>query len=119
MNKYAKIDKDGNVISIISSKIEQTSESIFKLENEIPENNQNCDSFNVFSWSWINKNDLSSYLLSAFSKRGNLLANSDWTQLPDVPEETRLKWQEYRQALRDITLQEGFPENIIWPTKPE
>jgi hypothetical protein len=53
------------------------------------------------------------------AERNALLFESDWTQLPDVPEETRLKWQEYRQALRDITLQEGFPENIIWPTKPE
>ena len=53
------------------------------------------------------------------SKRNNLLVDSDWTQLSDVPEQTRLKWQSYRQALRDITLQDGFPENIIWPTKPE
>ena len=53
------------------------------------------------------------------SKRNNLLVDSDWTQLLDVPEQTRLKWQSYRQALRDITLQDGFPENIIWPTKPE
>lgn len=52
-------------------------------------------------------------------KRNQLLADSDWTQLPDVPEQTRLKWQAYRQALRDITLQDGFPENIIWPEMPE
>ena len=57
--------------------------------------------------------------LEAISERRKRLVLCDWTQLPDVPEETRLKWQEYRQALRDITLQEGFPENIIWPTKPE
>jgi len=25
----------------------------------------------------------------------------------------------YRQALRDITEQEGFPDNVVWPTKPE
>ena len=51
--------------------------------------------------------------------RNNLLADSDWTQLPDVPEATRTKWQAYRQALRDITLQDGFPQNIIWPEMPE
>ena len=29
------------------------------------------------------------------------------------------EWASYRQALRDITAQEGFPYSVIWPTKPE
>ncbi len=28
-------------------------------------------------------------------------------------------WRSYRQSLRDITDQEGFPESISWPVKPE
>jgi len=28
-------------------------------------------------------------------------------------------WRNYRQALLDITDQEGFPETVTWPTKPE
>lgn len=52
-------------------------------------------------------------------KRKSLLAASDWTQLPDVPLETKQAWATYRQALRDITTQEGYPFNVIWPTKPE
>lgn len=51
-------------------------------------------------------------------KRDQLLKQCDWTQLPDVPESTKEKWAPYRQALRDITNQEGFPENITWPEKP-
>jgi len=47
--------------------------------------------------------------------RDLLLAKTDWTQLPDVSEETKLKYQAYRQALRDITQQEGFPHTIDWP----
>jgi hypothetical protein len=53
------------------------------------------------------------------TKRNRLLAESDWTQLPDVPEATRTVWAEYRQALRDVPEQAGFPENVVWPTKPE
>lgn len=52
--------------------------------------------------------------------RNGLLNESDWTQQPDVPEETRTKWQSYRQQLRDITTHENFP-NITekdFPTKP-
>lgn len=28
------------------------------------------------------------------------------------------EWAEYRQSLRDITLQPGFPRDIVWPKKP-
>jgi hypothetical protein len=52
-------------------------------------------------------------------ERNRLLAESDWTQLPDVPEAVRLSWAIYRQALRDIPEQEGFPHNVTWPSKPE
>ena len=51
-------------------------------------------------------------------QRLELLQESDWTQLPDVPLETRTLWQAYRQALRDITLQPEFPYNVVWPVKP-
>lgn len=50
--------------------------------------------------------------------RDELLKACDWTQLPDIPEATHLLWQPYRQALRDITLQPGFPETIDWPVAP-
>lgn len=52
------------------------------------------------------------------SRRAILLAESDWTQLPDVPLATKESWAAYRQALRDITLQPD-PHNIIWPTQPQ
>lgn len=54
------------------------------------------------------------------SKRTSLLAETDWV-VPyylerglAVPQE----WQDYRQALRDITAQDGFPYSVDWPTKP-
>ena len=54
-------------------------------------------------------------------QRNRLLTETDWTQFNDSPlsEESKLDWKVYRQELRDITEQEGFPHNIIWPTKPE
>lgn len=52
------------------------------------------------------------------SRRLSLLFQSDWTQLPDVPLAARDAWASYRQALRDITTQPGFPLNIVWPTPP-
>lgn len=51
--------------------------------------------------------------------RDSLLTRSDWTQLPDVPSETKEAWAAYRQALRDITKQTGYPYEINWPTVPK
>lgn len=50
-------------------------------------------------------------------KRNTLLAESDWTQMPDSPlnEETKAAWATYRQALRDITLQPNLTDQD-WPT---
>jgi len=50
-------------------------------------------------------------------KRDNRLAASDWTQVPDAPVDQQA-WADYRQALRDIPQQEGFPEDVVWPEKP-
>jgi hypothetical protein len=52
------------------------------------------------------------------AERDRLLAASDWTQVADAPID-QAAWAEYRQALRDVPEQEGFPENVVWPTKPE
>ncbi len=51
-------------------------------------------------------------------QRTQLLSASDWTQLPDVPLETKTAWAAYRQALRDVTAQPGFPLNVEWPIQP-
>ena len=53
----------------------------------------------------------------ARAKRNSLLAASDWTQVIDAPVD-QATWAEYRQALRDITAQAGFPTTIDWPVKP-
>ena len=37
----------------------------------------------------------------------------------DMSEAKRTEWTNYRQALLDIETLEGYPHNIVWPTKPE
>jgi hypothetical protein len=51
----------------------------------------------------------------ARSIRDNLLKQSDYLVLPDSSKDTP-EVRAYRQALRDVTQQDGFPENIVWPT---
>jgi hypothetical protein len=50
--------------------------------------------------------------------RTEKLKDSDWTQIADSTADKAL-WAAYRQALRDVTGQEGFPWTITWPTQPE
>ena len=50
------------------------------------------------------------------AQRNKLLAETDWTQLPDAG--VASTWTSYRQALRDIPDQTGFPYTVSWPTKP-
>ena len=58
-------------------------------------------------------------------KRDQLLAESDWTQMPDVENEFKEKWKEYRQALRDLPsksepkLEHNELLNVEFPQKPE
>lgn len=44
------------------------------------------------------------------------LAETDWTALSDVTMSAEMT--AYRQALRDLPTQEGFPHNVTWPEKP-
>ena len=62
--------------------------------------------------------DLNQLASEARAKRNNLLTASDWTQVPDAPVDNKELWKTYRQALRDITAQSGFPEIITWPIQP-
>lgn len=53
-------------------------------------------------------------------ERDRRLAECDWTQMPDSPlsEEDKNVWAQYRQALRDIPNQLGFPLSYSFPEKP-
>lgn len=51
------------------------------------------------------------------AKRTTLLNQCDWTQLPDAGLDP-LPWRTYRQALRDLPNQPGFPWNLVWPWSP-
>ena len=51
------------------------------------------------------------------TSRDAKLAETDWMALTDVTMSTEMA--AYRQALRDIPSQEGFPNEVTWPTEPE
>jgi argonaute-like protein implicated in RNA metabolism and viral defense len=66
---------------------------------------------------WITENvDIESAKANVRRRRNSLLAETDYMALADstLTEE----WAAYRQALREIPQQEGFPFEVEWPSKP-
>ena len=51
-------------------------------------------------------------------QRGDKLKECDWTQVLDAPVD-QAAWAAYRQALRDISAQVGFPWEVQWPVQPK
>lgn len=54
------------------------------------------------------------------AERDKLLASCDWMAIKafEAGSAVSAEWATYRQALRDVTTQDGFPHNVTWPTKP-
>ena len=55
---------------------------------------------------------------SVRSTRDTKLKDTDWSQVADAPV-NKTVWATYRQTLRDVPTQSGFPWTITWPTQPE
>jgi len=53
-------------------------------------------------------------------QRAQLLASSDWVVIKAMDQGTQVPeaWSTYRQQLRDITQQTGYPFTVVWPTAP-
>lgn len=80
--------------------------------------------FNYQTKQWVDpRTDQQKYDLACeqvISQRNQLLYESDWTQIPGNPLTTaqQQEWAVYRQQLRDITAQSGYPFNVVWPVPP-
>ena len=53
------------------------------------------------------------------AERNQKLSQSDWTQGKDIADDVSTAWATYRQALRDVPAQAGFPWTVTWPIQPE
>jgi hypothetical protein len=92
---------------------------------QLPEKPSNYHIWNLETEQWEEPENYQQLLFNEAAgkvkqERQRLLATTDWTDT--VSASTRLEnynaWQSYRQQLRDITKQEGYPFNVVWPTQP-
>ena len=119
---YAKIDNDGYIVYSVQSSFPQT--DLNEIDYEIGLCPNAGFQFNVNSKTWVDvRTEQQKYDEAAqpiIQTRNQLLSISDWTQIPNNPLTTdqQTAWATYRQELRDITAQSGYPFNVIWPTPP-
>lgn len=82
----------------------------------IDEENLLCDSFVSFSKDPSSADD-ETVLAAVRFYRNHLLLISDWTQIGDSTA-NKTAWAEYRQQLRDLTVDIVDPRLIVFPTPP-
>lgn len=77
--------------------------------------------FDVLTERWVKDAAALEPLAKEVRRERDLrLQASDWTQSADAPLTTAKKaeWKTYRDSLRDVPNQSGFPEKVLWPTPP-
>ena len=73
------------------------------------------DGANLADWPDFQADPVAASATQVRADRDALLAASDHMALADrITDE----WRTYRQALRDVPTQSGFPTNITWPVEP-
>lgn len=85
---------------------------------QIPPQPSQYSVFDFATKQWVLNPDLASS--DVLTARNKLLFSTDWTQIPNNPltSEMQAEWAAYRQELRDIPQQSGYPYNVVWPVAP-
>ena len=74
------------------------------------------DAASISDWPDFQADPVAASATQIRAQRGTLLKGSDHMALADrITDE----WRTYRQALRDLPAQSGFPTNVTWPTEPD
>lgn len=86
---------------------------------QIPSRPNNWSNFDFVTKQWVGNE--SQAIIFITNRRKKILYESDWTQIPNNPltSEQQTAWATYRQELRDIPSQSGYPFNVVWPTPPQ
>lgn len=119
MKFYAIISDEGFVVSTSYSSVEQ--DGMVEIFEPIGTAPSEWHKYHFKSKQWIENKPTEAIDLEIKTQRKQLLLDSDWTQIPNGPltTEQQADWATYRQELRDIPSQSGYPFNVIWPTPPQ
>lgn len=127
MKQYVIIDSDGYVNCVSETQVESDGES--SVEMDVPEDiiHRGLSAFRVvdgvcvYDEARAERIRIESIAADVREKRNELLDKTDYLVMSDYPisEEQRAAWAAYRQALRDLPAQEGWPDAVVWPEIPQ
>ena len=129
MTYYAEIDETGRIYQVLQSDQKpipyksgidyEVIPELFKWKEPYPGSFPKLVSGTVVWENVLTPTEIYEYDSNEIrQKRNKLLQETDWTQLPDVPVITQQKYLNYRQSLREVTEQPGFPNTVTWPELP-
>lgn len=120
MARYCKVE-DGLVVNIIEADADFASENNLILAGDNAEIGGAYDGSGFTRKVVTDDRTTEQKTADARDERDGALKACDWTVMPDSPlsDSKKTEWQTYRQALRDVPAQSGFPNTINWPTMPE
>ena len=99
-----------SVVEAAQPDYNKTTQSITRAESAVNVNGQ-------WTYNWVVEDKTSESLAAEQrSKRDELIAKTDWTANSDVTMSAAMAT--YRQALRDVPAQAGFPSTVTWPEEP-
>jgi hypothetical protein len=118
MKSYAILSDDGFVVSTSFSDVEQ--DGMVELLEPIGNAPSEWHKYHFESNQWVQNKPIEATETEIKSERKKLLTDSDWTQIPNNPltSEQQAAWATYRQQLRDVPQQSGYPFNVVWPVAP-
>lgn len=138
MSGFSVIDEKGMIVAVVTcpenaieaNKLsypgyrivdEIVSQELFYYKNDTFRRYPDKPDFECFfdfeTEAWVR--DFDAAIINVRARRDKLLQQSDWTQIQDVSLQNKEAWAVYRQSLRDITKQAGYPFDVIWPASPE
>jgi Phage tail assembly chaperone protein len=117
LNYFIPFDSNG---FLTGTALEEAMQKMYPWNNGISEQIANFTNGSDIEKLVISTQIPSPTIESVRVERNGLLFQSDWTQLNDAPftNEQKTEWAIYRQALRDVPEQSGFPQTVILPTMP-
>ena len=103
----------------MQSDIPVGSTNFFIKNNEIVSRPEKPSKYHFWDGStWVQNTDLLSAKIRL--RRDELLSSCDWvvSKYLELGEQIPQEWKEYRQNLRDLPQQDGFPNNVVFPKRP-
>ncbi len=122
MKTYVYVNEQDFVTQRIVSPVEQV--GAIEIDWDMGTSPGDGYQYNINTREWVDtRTEQQKYqdaAMTVLQQRNKMLYSTDWTQIPNNPltSEKQQEWATYRQELRDVPEQQGYPYTVVWPVPP-